>query len=54
MAHQQRLCYVFHMPSIGIREPRERAIELLRRVAQGETMHVTNGGRPVAILSPHL
>jgi prevent-host-death family protein len=40
------------MASIGIRELRQRASELLRRVEQGETIEVTDRGRPVAILSP--
>ena len=40
------------MTSIGIRELRQRASELLRRVEQGETIEVTDRGRPVAVLSP--
>jgi prevent-host-death family protein len=40
------------MASIGIRELRRRASELLRRVEQGETIEVTDRGRPVAILAP--
>lgn len=40
------------MTSIGVRELRQRASELLRRVEQGETIEVTDRGRPVAILSP--
>lgn len=40
------------MASIGIRELRQRASELLRRVEQGETIEVTDRGRPVALLSP--
>lgn len=40
------------MASIGIRELRQRASELLRRVARGETIEVTDRGRRVAILSP--
>ena len=40
------------MISIGIRELRQRASELLRRVEQGETIEVTDRGRRVAILSP--
>jgi prevent-host-death family protein len=31
---------------------RQRASELLRRVAAGETIEVTDRGRPVALLSP--
>ena len=40
------------MASIGIRELRQRASELLRRVERGETVEVTDRGRPVALLSP--
>jgi prevent-host-death family protein len=40
------------MASIGVRELRQRASELLRRVEQGETIEVTDRGRPVALLSP--
>jgi prevent-host-death family protein len=40
------------MASIGVRELRQRASELLRRVEHGETIEVTDRGRPVAILSP--
>ncbi len=40
------------MASIGIRELRQRASEYLRRVEAGETIEVTDRGRPVALLSP--
>lgn len=40
------------MATVGIRELRQRASELLRRVEQGETIEVTDRGRRVAILSP--
>jgi prevent-host-death family protein len=40
------------MPTVGIRELRQRASELLRRVEAGETIEVTDRGRPVALLSP--
>lgn len=40
------------MTSIGIRELRQRASEFLRRVEAGETIEVTDRGRPVALLSP--
>ena len=40
------------MTSIGVRELRQRASELLRRVEAGETIQVTDRGRPVALLSP--
>ena len=41
-----------HMASVGIRELRQRASELLRRVEQGETIEITDRGRPVARLAP--
>lgn len=40
------------MASVGVRELRQRASELLRRVAAGETIEVTDRGRPVAMLAP--
>lgn len=40
------------MRSVGIRELRQAASELLRRVEQGETFEITDRGRPVALLSP--
>ena len=40
------------MERVGVRELRQRASELLRRVAAGETMEVTDRGRPVALLTP--
>jgi antitoxin (DNA-binding transcriptional repressor) of toxin-antitoxin stability system len=42
------------MRSVGIRELRQRASELLRLVQAGETVEVTDRGRPVAFsaLSP--
>lgn len=40
------------MASVGVRELRQRASELLRRVEQGETIQVTDRGRPIALLSP--
>lgn len=39
------------MERIGIRELRQRASEIIRRVAAGETFEVTDRGRPAAILS---
>ena len=39
------------MERVGVRELRQKASELLRRVAAGETFEVTDRGRPVAILS---
>lgn len=40
------------MRSVGVRELRQRASELLRLVAGGETIEVTDRGRPVALLAP--
>lgn len=40
------------MASVGIRELRQRASELLRRVADGERIEITDRGRPVAVLAP--
>ncbi len=40
------------MARVGVRELRQRASELLRRVEQGETIEVTDRGRPVALLTP--
>lgn len=40
------------MTTVGVRELRQRASELLRLVARGETVEVTDRGRPVAVLAP--
>lgn len=40
------------MTSVGVRELRQRASELLRMVEQGETIEITDRGRPVARLTP--
>ena len=40
------------MASAGVRELRQRASELLRRVEGGETIEITDRGRPVALLAP--
>jgi prevent-host-death family protein len=40
------------MTKVGVRELRQSASELLRRVARGETFEITDRGRPVALLSP--
>jgi len=40
------------MTSVGIRALRQRASELLRRVENGETIEITDRGRPVAVLAP--
>jgi prevent-host-death family protein len=40
------------MTSVGIRELRQRASELLRRVEDGESIEITDRGRPVGVLCP--
>ena len=40
------------MTSVGVRELRQRASELLRLVGEGETIEITDRGRPVALLGP--
>jgi prevent-host-death family protein len=40
------------MRSIGVRELRQHASRYLRRVEAGETIEVTDRGRPVALLAP--
>ena len=37
---------------VGVRELRQKASELLRRVEAGETIQITDRSRPVAILAP--
>lgn len=39
-----------HMQRVGVRELRRDASGILRRVAAGETIEVTDRGRPVAVL----
>jgi prevent-host-death family protein len=39
-----------HMERIGVRELRREASAVLRRVAAGETVEITDRGRPVAVL----
>lgn len=41
---------LLHMERVGIRDLRQRASAILRRVAAGETFEVTDRGRPVALL----
>lgn len=43
---------MLHMDRIGVRELRQNASKYLRRVEQGETIEVTDRGRPVARLTP--
>jgi prevent-host-death family protein len=40
------------MSRVGVRELRQRASELLRRVQAGEAFEITDRGRPVAVLGP--
>jgi prevent-host-death family protein len=40
------------MISVGVRALRQRASELLRLVEQGQTVEITDRGRPVALLTP--
>lgn len=40
------------MRTVGVRELRQRASELLRLVENGETIEITDRGRPVALLGP--
>jgi len=37
---------------VGVRELRQRASELLRIVERGDTIEITDRGRPVALLGP--
>lgn len=39
-----------HMERVGVRELRRQASAILRRVAAGETVEVTDRGRPVAVM----
>jgi len=41
-----------HMERVGIRELRRNASEYVRRAEAGETIEVTDRGRPVARLAP--
>ncbi|MER3410235.1 MAG: prevent-host-death family protein [Thermoleophilia bacterium] len=40
------------MGRVGVRELRQQASAVLRRVMAGETVEVTDRGRPVAVLLP--
>lgn len=40
------------MTTVGVRELRQRASELLRLVEHGEVIEITDRGRPVAVLGP--
>ena len=43
---------MLHMERIGVRELRQNASVYLRRVQAGETIEVSDRGRPVARLTP--
>lgn len=40
------------METVGLRELRQQASELIRRVESGESVVVTVSGRPAAVLTP--
>jgi prevent-host-death family protein len=47
------MCYMKVSPKrVGVREMRQNLSVYLRRIARGETLEVTEHGKPVAILAP--
>jgi len=47
------MCYMKRDESmVGVRELRQHLSKYLRRVVRGETLEVTDRGRPVAVLAP--
>lgn len=46
------MCYGLDMSTVGVRELRQNASEILRGVEAGETATVTVAGRPVAQIVP--
>lgn len=47
------MCYMSARESrVGVRELRQNLSKYLRRVVRGETLEVTDRGRPVAVLAP--
>jgi prevent-host-death family protein len=47
------MCYMDRNESVvGVRELRQNLSKYLRRVVRGETLEVTDRGRPVAVLAP--
>lgn len=46
------MCYMVRRPQVGIREMRQNLSVYVERVLAGETLEVTDRGRPVAILAP--
>jgi prevent-host-death family protein len=50
---QPRMCYILCvMNRVGVRELRQNLSVYLRRVRRGESLEVTERGRPVAVLGP--
>jgi len=45
-------CYAWLMESVSQREMRNNSGELLRRVAEGESVLITNRGVPAAVMIP--
>jgi prevent-host-death family protein len=46
------MCYMGAVDQVGVRELRQNLSVYLARIAQGETLEVTDRGQPVAILAP--
>lgn len=46
------MCYMGGLARVGVRELRQNLSVYLRRVLEGETLEVTERGRPVALLRP--
>lgn len=46
------MCYIVAMATVGVRELRQNASEILRAVEAGEPTTVTVAGRPVAQIIP--
>ena len=46
------MCYMAAGDRVGIRELRQNLSVYLERVKEGETLEVTEHGRPVAVLGP--
>ena len=46
------MCYFLDMDSIGVRELRQNASEVLKDVEAGNSVTVTVAGRPVAQITP--
>jgi prevent-host-death family protein len=46
------MCYMEVVDQVGVRELRQNLSVYLARIAQGETLEVTDRGQPVAILAP--